>query len=169
MVLPSQSGDRLGLWDLKKDSWQTFERDAMPERSEGYHIQRGVPFEWLNKVVLIDWVKGLVGWIDVAEKKFHPTVANHNKLSSLAAYSLNNSSFLVGVTIPRGEDSFHHFGLCLADPFKGAFFSHIYFEQKITGFVRISETRFCVIFKDGSVEEVAVHGEGLLIKRDFNA
>lgn len=169
MVLPSQSGDRLGLWDLKKDSWQSFERDAMPERSEGYHIQRGVPFEWLNKVVLIDWVKGLVGWIDVAEKKFHPTVANHNKLSSLAAYSLNNSSFLVGVTVPRGEDSFHHFGLCLVDPFKGTFFSHIYFEQEITSFVRISETRFCVIFKDGSVEEVAVDGEGLLIKRDFNA
>jgi hypothetical protein len=44
------------------------------------------------------------------------------------------------------------------DPFEERFFSHVYFEQEITNFVRISETRFCVIFKDGSVEEVAVDG-----------
>ena len=160
LVLPSHSRDRLGLWDLEKDSWQIFDRDSIPELFDRCHIQRGIPFEWLKKVVLIDWDKGLIGWIDVSERKFYPTLATHNKLSSLPAYSLKGTPLLVGVTAPRGENFFNHYGLCLVDPFEEKFFAHVYFEQEITDFVRISETRFCVIFKDGSVEEVAVDGEG---------
>jgi hypothetical protein len=156
MVFPSHTSDRLGLWNLKTGSWEVFDREIMPDFPEHCHIQRGIPFEWLKKVVVIDWDKGLAGWIDVSERKFHPTATAHNKLSALPSYSLKDTPFLVGVTAPHGENFLNHFGLCLVDPFEESFFSHVYFEQEITDFVRISETRFCVFFKDGSVEEVGV-------------
>jgi hypothetical protein len=158
MVLPNQIHDGLALWDLKEDSWQVFDKNTMPELFDRYRSQRGIPFEWLKRVAVIDWENRLIGWIDVSERKFHPTATAHNKLSALPSYSLKDTPLLVGVTAPRGDNFLNHFGLCLVDPFEERFFSHVYFEQEITNFVRISETRFCVIFKDGSVEEVAVDG-----------